>query len=54
MFQNVLLFIHLKLFKIGYMLNIIYCNKSCVAISMLFCVTQNNSSLGNTHVNHIL
>ena len=22
--------------------------------SMLFCVTQNNSSLGNTHVDHIL
>ena len=52
MFQNVLLFIHLKMFKIGCMLNIIYYNK---LRSMLFCVTQNNnSSLGNTHVDHIL
>ena len=31
MFQNVLLFINLKMFKIGCMLNIIYCNKPCVA-----------------------
>ena len=33
MFQNVLLFIHLKMFKIGctLKLNIIYCNKLCVA-----------------------
>ena len=31
MFQNVLLFIHLKMFKIGCMLNVIYCNKLCVA-----------------------
>ena len=52
MFQNVLLFINLKMFKIGCMLNVIYYNK---LRSMLFCVTQNNnSSLGNTHVDHIL
>jgi len=31
MFQNVLLFIHLKMFKIGCILNIIYCNKPCLA-----------------------
>ena len=31
MFQNVLLFIHLKMFKIGCMLNVIYCNKLWVA-----------------------
>ena len=31
MFQNVLLFIHLKMFKICCMLNVIYCNKLCVA-----------------------
>ena len=31
MFQNVLLFIHLKMFKIGCMLNVIYYNKLCVA-----------------------
>ena len=31
MFQNVLFFIHLTMFKIGCMLNIIYCNKLCVA-----------------------
>ena len=31
MFQNVLLFIHLKMFKIGFMLNVIYYNKLCVA-----------------------
>ena len=30
MFQNVLLFIHLKMFKIGCMLNVIYYNKLCV------------------------
>ena len=54
MFQNVLLFIHLKMFKIGCMLNVIYYNKLCIAISMLFCVTQNNNSLADTHVDHIL
>ena len=53
MFQSVLLFIHLKMLKIGCMLNIIYCKKTMC--SMLFCVTQNNnSSLGNTQVDHIL
>ena len=31
MFQKVLIFIHLKMFKIGCMLNIIYYNKLCVA-----------------------
>ena len=31
MLQNVLLFIHLKMFKIGSMLNVIHCNKPCVA-----------------------
>ena len=31
MLQNVSLFIHLKMFKIGSMLNIIYCNKPCIA-----------------------
>ena len=31
MFQNVLLFIHLKTFKPGCMLNIISCNKLCLA-----------------------
>ena len=31
MFQNVLLFIHLNMFKIGCMLNVIYYNKLCVA-----------------------
>ena len=30
MFQNVLLFIHLKMFKIGCMLSITYCNKPCI------------------------
>ena len=45
MFQNV--FIHLKMFKIGCMLNIIYYNKLCIA-------QNNNNSLGDTHVDHIL
>ena len=52
MLQNVLLFIHLKMFKIGCMLNVIHCNKPCIA-----CCSEtenNNSSLGNTHVEHIL
>ena len=31
MFQNVLLFIHLKMFKIGCMLSTTYCNKPCIA-----------------------
>ena len=47
MFQNVLLLIHLKMFKIveHYLLQ----------QTMLFCVTQNNNnSLGDTHVDHIL
>ena len=53
MFQNVLLFIHLKnvqdwLYVECYLLQ-------QTMRSMLFCVTQNNnSSLGNTHVDHIL
>ena len=49
MFQNVLLFIHLKMFKIErYLLQ-------QTMHSMLFCVTQNkSSSLGNPHVDHIL
>ena len=51
MFENVLLFIHLKMFKIGCMLNVIYYNKLCIACC---CVTQNNNSLGNIHVDHIL
>ena len=52
MFQNVLLFIHLKMFMIGRMLNVIYYNKLCIACCS---VTQNNNnSLGNTHVDHIL
>ena len=53
MLQNVLLFIHLKMFKIDCMLNIIPLQQTMH--SMLFCVTQNNNrSLGNTHVDHIL
>ena len=59
MFQDVLLFIHLKMFKTGCMLNIIYYNKPCVACcSVTICVTQNNNSSlansSNTHVDHIL
>ena len=48
MFQNVLICIHLKMFKIEcYLLQ-------QTMRSMLSCVTQNNnSSLGNTHVDHI-
>ena len=54
MFQNVLLFMHLKMFKISCMLNVIYYNKFTMR-SMLFCVTQNNNnSLGNAHVDNIL
>ena len=30
-FLNVLLFIHLKMFKIGCRLNVIHCNNSCIA-----------------------
>ena len=52
MFQNVLLFIHLKMFKTGCMLNIIYLQQTMC--STLFCVTHNNNSLGDTHVDHIL
>ena len=52
MFQNVLLFIHLKMFKIGCTLS--YLLQQTMR-SMLFCVTQNNNSwLGNTHVDQIL
>ena len=36
MFQNVLLFIHLKMFKIGCMLNVIYSNKLCIACCFLW------------------
>ena len=32
MFENVLLFIHLKMVKIGCMLNIIYSNKACCSV----------------------
>ena len=53
MLQNVLVFIHLKMFKIAIAKNKKQNNYSNI-YSMLFCVTQNNSSLGNTHVDHIL
>ena len=42
MFQNVLLFIHLKMFKIGCMLNIIYCNKLCVALGRSSQILKSN------------
>ena len=50
MFENVLLFIHVQ----------DWLHVECYLLqqtmrSMLFCVTQNNNnSLGNTHVDHIL
>ena len=54
MFQNVLLFIPLKMLKIGCIYAEHYLLQQTMH-SMLFCVTQNNnSSLGNTHVDHIL
>ena len=52
MLQNVLLFIHLKMFNWVYLEHYPLQQTMC---SMLFCVTQNNNnSLGNTHVGHIL
>ena len=53
MFQNVLLFIHLVFFQDW--LYVEHYLLQQTMLSMLFCLTQNNnSSFGNTHVDHIL
>ena len=52
MFHNVLLFIHLK--NVQDWLYVEHYLLQQTMRSMLFCVKQNNSLLGNTHVDHIL
>ena len=47
MCQNVLLFIHLKMFKTGCMLNIINCNKTCVACCSVWHRTTTEYSYGS-------
>ena len=47
MLQNVLLFSHLKMFKIGCMLNVIYCNKPCVACCSVWHRTTKVHSCGS-------